>query len=495
MLLKDLMSDWQISEQDIAEAISAAPNRRGRPKKADITEAAATVPPDAPEQAVVKVQRRGRPKKAETTEAVVPVPPDAPEQAVVKAQRRGRPKKAEITEAVVPVPPDAPEQAVVKPKRRGRPKKVVSESVEGEPSDIKLSPQDEALIEETISANDVSSLLEDEPQPRVCVAVCDFGKRHFDKVARKAMYYEHYYAHNTSVLAELKYDVPEKCREETFNPAYIHDIFNMAVLPRISSNKGKERLPLLEALQNIRRLNVVAHCHGGYVARQLEKLMDVKMFELGYSEKEQKQVKSQLAVLCYNPDCPKHDSGMNFISIESASDSHNEFQTYFREWLLMEPQDFGVCCLNQKWGKTLMCAQVDKAGIEGNPPRVYKAVSPEEWFEGLSKPRKKDNTIGEHDFLGFEPVGNMSRGALKMQKFANNILKNMVKNSQAQGGAGYIPLPGLKHLAAEGMRQKYEFARAVLTGYKLERKLMHKDLSRIDQYANRRRSIPQITLD
>ena len=62
MLLKDLMSDWQISEQDIAEAISAAPKRRGRPKKAEITEAAAPVPPDAPSQAEGTDLRSGRTK-------------------------------------------------------------------------------------------------------------------------------------------------------------------------------------------------------------------------------------------------------------------------------------------------------------------------------------------------------------------------------------------------------------------------------------------------
>lgn len=70
---------------------------------------------------------------------------------------------------------------------------------------------------------------------RVCVAVCDFGKYHFDKTARKGAHYE---ANWPQYLAELRYEVPEKYREETFNPAYIRDIFEAAVLPRIAQEDG-----------------------------------------------------------------------------------------------------------------------------------------------------------------------------------------------------------------------------------------------------------------
>lgn len=323
---------------------------------------------------------------------------------------------------------------------------------------------------------------------RVCVAVCDFGKYHFDKTARKGAYFEAYWPQH---LAELRYNVPEKCREETFNPAYVQDIFDAAILPRIAQEDGKRRFSQTQALQNIRRLNIVGHCHGGYVALQLEKMMNAKMAELGYSEAEQEQLKSQLLVLAYNPDCPKHTSKLRFISIESAQDAHNEYNNYIKEWLLMAPKDFGVCYLTKDWGRTLMCSQFGKAGVEKNPRKEIEVFDAEEWFSG--KERKK--TLSEHDFLGFEAVENMSRSALRLQLFANNILKNAVRNSQKQGGDKFVPLPKIQNLAADNLSQKCDFARAAITGCRLERGVMRTDRSQIDAYANWRRSIPRVELD
>lgn len=329
---------------------------------------------------------------------------------------------------------------------------------------------------------------------RVCVAVCDFGKYHLDKTAREGAYYEAWWPQH---LAALKHDIPEACVEETFNPLYIKDIFENTILPRISSKDGKERLPFDKARQNIRRLNFVAHCHGAYVATRLEKLMDEKMNLLGYSPEEQLKIKSQLLVLAYNPDCPKYLSKFRFISVESSQDRHNKYQSYLREWLLMKPKDFGVCFIPKLYGQTLMCAQIDKAGIEGNPPRELTPLSGDEFFKQLHGIKEKDapKTLNEHEFLGFEPVENMSKGALKLQRFANNILKNAVKNSQRQNDKNFIPLPAIQNLTTDTIRQKYEFARAAITGYKLMQQMAHSDRSKIDDYANRRRSIPVIELD
>lgn len=325
---------------------------------------------------------------------------------------------------------------------------------------------------------------------RVCVAVCDFGKYHHDRTARKGMYFEKYWPNH---LEELTNGVAEKSRQETFDPAYIHDIFDLAILPRISKDGGKERLSQIEALQNIRRLNIVAHCHSGYTALVLEKLMTAKTAELGYSEQEQKQLKSQLLALCYNPDCPRGCSDLYMVSVESSQDRYNDYNTYIKEMLLMSPKDFGVCYLTKKWGRTLMCAQVDKAGVEGNPKRVYKLVEPEEWFKNVGNP-KAPKTLGEHDFMGFEPVSNMSRGALLLQTFANNILKNAVENSLRQGGDRFIPLPKIQNLAADTVLQKSAFAKAAIKGFRLEQKVRFTDRSRIDAYANWRRSIPRVEL-
>lgn len=107
----------------------------------------------------------------------------------------------------------------------------------------------------------------------------------------------------------------------------------------------------------------------------------------------------------------------------------------------------------------------------------------------------KEKELGEHNFLGFEPIGNMSKGALKLQKFANNILKNAIKNSQQQSEGNFIPLPNIQHLTANTLRERLEFAQAAITGHKLLLQVQHTDKSKIDTYANSRRSIPVIELD
>lgn len=325
---------------------------------------------------------------------------------------------------------------------------------------------------------------------RVCVAVCDFGEYHDDKIARRGMYFENF---GGNYFAELKNSIDERKREEMFNPAYIQDIFNAAILPRISKDDGKTRLSQIEALQNIRRLNIVAHCHSGYTTMVLERLMTAKTAELGYSEQEQKQLKSQLLALCYNPDCPRGRSDLYMVSVESSQDRHNEYNNYVKEMLLMSPEDFGVCYLTKRWGRTLMCAQVDKSGVEGNPKRVYKLVDAEEWFRNIGN-EKQSQTLGEHDFMGFEPVSNMSRGALRLQAFANNILTNAINNSLQQGEEKFVPLPKIQDLAANTLQEKCAFAKAAIKGFRLEQKVLFMDRSKIDAYANWRRSIPTVEL-
>lgn len=326
---------------------------------------------------------------------------------------------------------------------------------------------------------------------KVQIAICDFGKYHYLDVAREAAFLS---ASEQKYLEKIKSSMSKEELEETFNPTYIRNIFDEKILPRISKNKGQERLDINTALQNIRRLNIIAHCHGGYVAMHLEKLMNAKMQDLGYSNEEQQRIKSQLMVLAYNPDCPKGLSELRFISIESAKDRHNKYYNYLKEWLLMKPRDFGVCYMTKKWGRTLMCTQIDKAGIEGNPPPEYKLVDVNDWFKHRDD-KPKVFTLGEHDFLGFKPAVNMSKGALWLQRMAGNILISSIKNSLLQKNDNFIPIPNIQNLVSKNIKDKIYFAKAALIGFKLEQQLFMTDKSKIDAYANSRRSIPSVRLN
>ena len=324
-----------------------------------------------------------------------------------------------------------------------------------------------------------------ENQVRVCVTVRSLGKFHDYEKASDGLYYEKMWP---NAYQNMKERTPQDYREETFNPQYINDIFNSVILPRISQKEGSERISLEQAKKNIRRLNLLLHCNGGYVTMQLEKILNKKMTELQYSKDEQKQIKSQLLVLAYNPNCPKVYSEFNFISIESALDSHNKYQNYIREYLLMKPHNFGICYIGKKWGKSLICSRVN------NKKKALKQINDIDLYKERELAYKL-GYIGEHEFMGFEPAPNMSSSAKKLQQFANNILYNAIHNSLKQNEDNFVPLPKIQNLVSKNFQQKCDFAKAAITGYLIEQKTLFSDLKKIDQYANWRRSIPKVTLD
>lgn len=98
--------------------------------------------------------------------------------------------------------------------------------------------------------------------------------------------------HRAEVLiSQAKIDeIVQKATIDEYNPQYVDSLFEKAILPRISSLNGKEKLSVEEACKRIRKLNIVTHCHGAYVALKLEEKMQAKMNELGYSNEERKQI-------------------------------------------------------------------------------------------------------------------------------------------------------------------------------------------------------------
>lgn len=322
---------------------------------------------------------------------------------------------------------------------------------------------------------------------RVCVAVCNMGEYHDDDIARHAKLFQ--YA-DTKVYNEMIGDRDGEYREELLNPAYIQDIFNEAVLPRISANDGKVRLPVAQALRNVRKLNMVTHCHGSYVAFCLEEMMQDKMQKLGYTPKEMQQIQSEMMVLNYAQDCPWWAAKSRFIKFESAADDHSKYQSPYKEWLQMTRKRFSLSYT----GNSFMCGQIDKAGIEGNPPRVYIARKINgDYLAEISKAHQKakeddykepeeEKTINEHDFIGFKPKINMSKAALKLQKFFRNVLKNSVINSVSQPKEGFAPLPPTFALATENKKDFLELIKGRLTKIKLEHQFMFRNRQKLQAY-------------
>ena len=330
---------------------------------------------------------------------------------------------------------------------------------------------------------------------RVCVAICNFGKYHDTDMARYLQHIKHSDPQEyTSIINSM---LPET-KEEMTNPAYIQDIFDATIKPRISHN-DTIRQSQGRALRNMRRLNFVTHCNGAFVAIELEDKTLSKTKVLGFSSNEQDQIFANQMVLNFNPEGAKNHSRSKFITIQSASDTHNPHTNFMEEYLLMRPRDFGFMYYSSKNINTLMCAQVDKAGIEGNPPRVYIARPIEEVMEEAARARadaiknetkepEEEKYVGEHSFMGFTPKPNMSQGAIKIQKLAGNILENAVYNSTEQTIEEFVPLPSFMNLAANDRNERFEIAKAYLKGWQITGELMITSSKKVAAHnAHRRR--------
>ena len=328
---------------------------------------------------------------------------------------------------------------------------------------------------------------------RVCVAVCNFGKYHDTDMARHLQYMR--YANNKEYEEIVSCMSPE-VKEEILTPCYIQDIFDATILPRISSNTTHQSLN--DVLKNIRRLNFVTPCHGADEAIELEDKIYKTTKKMGYTDDEQKQIFAQQMILNFNPEGAKSHARSCFITIQSAADTHNHYTNFMEEYLLMRPSDFGFIHLNSKNVNILMCAQVDKRGIEGNPPPVYVVRPIEEVMREAMEARKniardevkdpeEEKYATEHSFMGFSPKANMSKGALKIQKIAGNILENAVVNSVSQTSDNFIPLPSFLSLAANDRAERFEIAKANLKGWKISLKMIPVSMNKIASYNAYRR--------
>ena len=110
----------------------------------------------------------------------------------------------------------------------------------------------------------------------------------------------------------------DKCGPEENNPQYIEALYQKIIEPRISRNGV--RIPREDAMRNLRKITFVAHCHGAFTALKLEELMQEKMKELGYTDKERRSIQQQMLVVAHAPACPLGVAKSTFIGFMSAAD-------------------------------------------------------------------------------------------------------------------------------------------------------------------------------
>ena len=204
----------------------------------------------------------------------------------------------------------------------------------------------------------------------------------------------------------------KQLNEDTLHPRYVDDLFDKALLNRISDKNGK-RLSTDEACAKIRKLTIVAHCHGAYTFLKLEEKMQKKMQELGYSAEERAKIQHEMLCVAHAPYAPLSISKSTMISFASAQDleisHHNNFETEIRAMA--------------KNNEVLLSYFPGKQGELFLTPSMGEDVE-------------------EHNFLGYDTTQKgLSKEGKAILGLAGNAIVNGVRSSLADK-----PLPPVKAL-------------------------------------------------
>lgn len=288
--------------------------------------------------------------------------------------------------------------------------------------------------------------------------------------------------HRTEILrsnADIEKTL-SKATDEEFNPQYVDELFFKVILPRITLHKGQGKLSVDEACKRIRKLNIVAHCHGAYTALKLEEKMQAAMKELGYSEQDSKKIQSQMLVIAQAPFCPLGVSQSEFISFSSAYDGHVNVKGNFFDHYINYRVDEECRRLDAEHSK-------DKEGIE---KYRYFDLKPcffakkqgnlffiKQKYEWVPVDGPSSAEVLEHNNVRFNDKTRTKHGRL-MAYYAKTILQNGIKNSLQQDDE-FVPLPPIEDLILSGNPEIQEKEQSAFEKMKQNGKEFRKEVFRV----------------
>ncbi|MBR1649028.1 MAG: hypothetical protein IJ689_05455 [Alphaproteobacteria bacterium] len=218
--------------------------------------------------------------------------------------------------------------------------------------------------------------------------------------------------------------------DETLIPKYVKELFAEFICPRIESNGNK--IAVNQAMNNMRRLNIFAHCHGAYTAMMLEKMSLQRMKELGYTPEEASKIQKQLLVVAQSPYCPLGQSQSTFISFASAGDfeieHHNNFEAALRA--INEKEEIPLSYFPKEKGELFLVNRMELAD--------------------------------EHNFWGFTPYAYMKKDAQNLIELERNALINGLKSSLKNQ-----ELPEVKQIVTDGLNSRCLLQKALANGQKI----------------------------
>ncbi len=231
------------------------------------------------------------------------------------------------------------------------------------------------------------------------------------------------------------------------NPKYIHDLYKALIQNRISKSNGKKKMTAADAAKNMRKINFVVHCHGGFTMFKLLEKTQREMEKLGYSAEEQKLIMGQTFIEGHAPACPLGKSHAKFYSFISAKDNYrpqsmNHFDFYAEERISEEASRFYAEQSNDEEAmKTFDNFDVNPSYIQSKNLFYIKRYYPQ-----IEEQLTYDySNMLEHDIAHQKDW--LSDDGKDIVEFAENMLINSVKNSQMQNDRKeLIPLPEIDKL-------------------------------------------------
>ena len=239
------------------------------------------------------------------------------------------------------------------------------------------------------------------------------------------------------LMHEYHHNVDDKeLNAETKNPKYVKDIFDMFIEPRLGVDGHK--FSESKAAQNIRKLQIFAHCHGAYTALRLENMMQKRMEELGYSKESRDYIQKQLLIVSQSPYCPLGASKSTMVSFASAWDMEMDHCNMFEQSLhsVIEAENIPLCYFPDDRGNLFL---TDRMGYG----------------------------CDNHNFWGFVPDSLHEQDARKMIVMEANCLVSGVENALAETGK----IGSVKDLVCRNEQEEKWYNEAFNNGIKVYNKM------------------------
>ena len=269
--------------------------------------------------------------------------------------------------------------------------------------------------------------------------------------------------HENSLNSKTDDDkIYHKADVDDYHPQYIDELYHKVLEPRITLTNGKGKIATEEACRRMRMMTIVAHCHGGYVALELEKKLISEMHKIGYTTNEQKQILSQMLTIAHSPACALGVAKSQMISFITAADikwpksadrtvANNFFNNYLFDRQREHKSHFQGVIDNDMDRATKNCEfKLKPCYFTSRHGNMF--LIREKWQR--TQEDMFEVNMAEHNGIGYGYEGKTPEGQL-MTYISSNLIKNGIKNSLEQK-EHFVPLPDLKTMIYGGYKEADE---------------------------------------